>query len=249
MLIENTAVKRIKCLSGNTLKIIAAVTMLIDHIGFILLPQYGFLRIIGRLSFPIFAFLIAEGCKYTKNKLRYFLSVFILGLVCQIAYYVAAQSLYIGVLLSFSVSILCVYALEYMKKVHRNDGGLPKKILAVALFALSLVGAYVFNVAFNVDYGFLGCMLPVFASIIADENDLPKVLKNIDVNTLRVFLFGICLLAFAIYDKGNSYYSLLSLPVLLLYSEKRGKLKMKYFFYIFYPAHLAAIYGIDLILK
>ena len=110
MLIENTAVKRIKCLSGNTLKIIAAVTMLIDHIGFILLPQYGFLRIIGRLSFPIFAFLIAEGCKYTKNKLRYFLSVFILGLVCQIAYYVAAQSLYIGVLLSFSVSILCVYA-------------------------------------------------------------------------------------------------------------------------------------------
>ena len=216
MLIENTAVKRIKCLSGNTLKIIAAVTMLIDHIGFILLPQYGFLRIIGRLSFPIFAFLIAEGCKYTKNKLRYFLSVFILGLVCQIAYYVAAQSLYIGVLLSFSVSILCVYALEYMKKVNRNDGGLPKKILAVALFALSLVGAYVFNVAFN---------------------------------TLRVFLFGICLLAFAIYDKGNSYYSLLSLPVLLLYSEKRGKLKMKYFFYIFYPAHLAAIYGIDLILK
>lgn len=248
MLTGNTAIKRIKCLSGNALKIIAAVTMLIDHIGFILLPQYGFLRIIGRLSFPIFAFLIAEGCKYTKNKLRYFLLVFSLGVVCQAVYFVNSKSLYMGVLVSFSISILCVYALEYMKKIYRNESSLTKKIFATSLFVFSLAGAYAFNMAFNVDYGFLGCMLPVFASIIADENDLPKALKNIDVNTIRVFIFGICLLAFAVYDKGNSYYSLLSLPVLLLYSEKRGKLKMKYFFYIFYPAHLAILYGIDLIL-
>ena len=66
-------------LSGNALKIIAAITMLIDHIGVILLPQITLFRVIGRISFPIFAFMIAEGCAHTKNKLRYFYRFFCLG--------------------------------------------------------------------------------------------------------------------------------------------------------------------------
>ena len=56
--------------SNNVLKIIACITMLLDHMGFILFPQYPIFRIIGRIAFPIFAFLLAEGCYYTKNKLR-----------------------------------------------------------------------------------------------------------------------------------------------------------------------------------
>ena len=55
-------------LSNDRLKIIAAAAMLIDHIGAYLLPQVRILRIIGRIAFPIFAFMIAEGCRYTKNK-------------------------------------------------------------------------------------------------------------------------------------------------------------------------------------
>ena len=57
-------------LSGNALKIIGAITMLIDHMGVVLFPGIAILRIIGRISFPIFAFMIAEGCRYTKNKLK-----------------------------------------------------------------------------------------------------------------------------------------------------------------------------------
>ena len=60
-------------LSNNMLKIIAAIFMVCDHVGVILFPKIEFLRIIGRLSFPIFAYLIAEGAKHTKNKLRHFL--------------------------------------------------------------------------------------------------------------------------------------------------------------------------------
>ena len=58
-------------LNGNTLKIIAAITMLIDHTGFLLFPQSVVLRVIGRLAYPIYAFMIAEGCRHTRNKLRY----------------------------------------------------------------------------------------------------------------------------------------------------------------------------------
>ena len=63
-------------LTGNALKIIAAISMFIDHMGLIFFPGVELFRILGRIALPIFAFMIAEGCKYTKNRLRYFLSVF-----------------------------------------------------------------------------------------------------------------------------------------------------------------------------
>ena len=68
-------------ISGNQLKIVACITMLIDHIGMILLPDMVFLRIIGRIAMPLFAFTFAEGCFYSKHKLRRFLLILGLGLV------------------------------------------------------------------------------------------------------------------------------------------------------------------------
>ena len=61
-----------KFLTGNALKILAAIFMTIDHIGVMLFPRMLILRIIGRLALPVFAFMIAEGCKYTRNKKKYF---------------------------------------------------------------------------------------------------------------------------------------------------------------------------------
>jgi hypothetical protein len=78
---------RCRVLSGNALKLIAALAMLIDHIGVLLLPQVLILRVIGRISFPIFAFMIAEGCRYTKNKARYFFTMFGVGAACQVVMY------------------------------------------------------------------------------------------------------------------------------------------------------------------
>ena len=55
-------------LNNNQLKILAIVIMTIDHVGMEIMPQFRILRIIGRLAFPIFAFMIAEGCHHTKNR-------------------------------------------------------------------------------------------------------------------------------------------------------------------------------------
>ena len=54
-------------LSGNQLKLIALITMTVDHMGLILFDQFILLRIVGRLAFPIFAWMIAEGCRHTRR--------------------------------------------------------------------------------------------------------------------------------------------------------------------------------------
>ena len=60
-----------KGLTGNQLKLIAVITMTIDHIGLAFFPQQMLFRVIGRLAFPIYAYMIAEGCRYTRSMGKY----------------------------------------------------------------------------------------------------------------------------------------------------------------------------------
>ena len=233
-------------LSGNALKMIAAFCMLVDHIGLIIFPNVGIFRIVGRLSFPIFAFMISEGCKYTKNKLKYFLSVFLLATACQTVFYIYSKDLYMCILVTFSVSIAVIYALKFMKKtVISAKSSKLIKLLSVLIFCASVAGAYAINLILDIDYGFFGCMAPVFASIVEREDELPRALRKFGTLPIRVFLFGVGLLAMVLFYRGISFFALLSLLVLLLYSGERGRLKMKYFFYVFYPSHLVILNAIS----
>ena len=94
--------KKLFGVSRSVLKWIALITMLIDHIGAIIgyatfsswqIPWlYDVLRVIGRLSFPIFAFFIAEGWHYTKNRKKYFLLLLIFAIISQPIYYFALNT-------------------------------------------------------------------------------------------------------------------------------------------------------------
>ena len=110
-------------LTGNQLKILAMTAMTCDHIGLQLLPQFGVLRIIGRLALPIYAYMIAEGCRYTHDRKKYLLRILVLAMLCQIVYFVAMGSLYQCILFTFSLSICLIYALDSVGK-RRNPGGL-----------------------------------------------------------------------------------------------------------------------------
>lgn len=215
-------------LSGNALKILAALFMTIDHIGVLLFPRVQLLRIIGRLALPVFAFMIAEGCKYTKNRWKYFGMVFGLGAVCQIVYYLVDGSMYLSILLTFSLSILAIYALDYWKQ--------NKTALSALVFAGAVAAVYFLNQIFTFDYGFWGCMLPVFAAI---PHRTPH-----DSSTLSSTLLGLGLIPLAFSIGGVQLYSLLALPLLYAYNGSRGRWNLKYFFYIFYPAHLVVLQGI-----
>ena len=218
-------------MSSFVIKIIAAASMLIDHMGLLLFPQYRFMRILGRLAFPLYAFCIAEGFYYTRDRKRYFGQIFVLGLLCQIVYFIADGSMYLGVLIAFSLSILLMWALDGVKKALAAKDGTIK---AAAIFVLSLAAVAALCHFMTVDYGFVGILLPVLA-FASDKKWL----------RLGLFSLGLVALCAVIYCSGGldvQWWALATLPLLALYNGKPGKYRMKYFFYVFYPAHLAILY-------
>ncbi len=224
-------------LTNNQLKIIAMVSMLFDHIGKELLPQYTVLQIIGRLAFPIFAYMIAEGCFYTKNKIKYFLTIFILGTGCQIVYMVAEHSFYQNVLITFSLSIALIFSLENFRIKKEKISGIILFFTVSVVFVLTMVLPEVLKeYGFQVDYGIFGVLLPV--AVFYGENKLQKLSFATIILVLLAYSFG----------GGIQWFLLLSVPVLALYNQKRGKYNIKPLFYVFYPAHLVVIYLISLVL-
>ena len=241
---------KVRFLSGNALKMIAAIAMLIDHVGLLFFPGKDIFRIIGRLAFPIFAFMIAEGCRYTKNKLRHFLTLAAFALVIQLVYSIAMDSFLMSIFVTFSISVILIYSLQYFKKCFFDrECGAPKKLLSALLFVGLMFGAFVLNLYLDIDYGFEGSMIPVFASVLHSDENSPPLLKKLDILPLNLVLFGIGLLYMAAIGRPINYYTLISIPLLLLYSGKRGTKRLKYFFYIFYPLHLVVLYGLTLIIK
>ena len=231
-------------LTGNMIKIIAAALMVVDHIGVVLMQEDGILRILGRISMPLFAFMIAEGAKYTKNKTKYLGMIAGLATACQLVYYFVLHDTYMCILVTFSLSIALIYLLNFVKwSFLSGKGSLITKIISPIIFLASCAFVYYLDTVLQIDYGFFGIMMPVFASITDMRGyEIPEKSRWIESHLVRVFTMTIPMLLRMIDCEPIMWYSLLSLPILLLYSEKRGKWKMKYFFYIFYPVHLGLIY-------
>ncbi len=221
-----------KTFSGNQLKIIAAVAMTIDHIGVMLFPDLLILRIIGRIAMPIFAYMIAEGCYHTKNKKRYALTLFAVALVCQIVYFVAMKSLAQSILTTFLLSVILIFSYE---KAHQK-----RDFKNVALFVSVLIGAFLICEilpvcinGFSIDYGFAGATLPLLVFIGRTKKE-------------RLALCAVGLAVLTIVIKEVQIFSFFSLLLLSFYDGTRGERNLKYFFYIYYPLHLAVIYFIGL---
>lgn len=245
------ALKKARVLNANALKFLAAALMLVDHIGYMLLPQVLFLRIVGRVSMPLFAFALSEGCRYTKNKTKHFFLLFTLAALCQAVYYFFDDgNLYMSILVTFSLSVLTVYALQFLKKTlfDKKADGLQKG-LAFVLFEAVLLCDFALCQLFTIDYGFWGIMLPVFASIFDFRGiPAPALLQKLDCLPVRVLALSIGLIFLSASFGGIQFYSLLAIPILLLYNGEKGERDTKYFFYVFYPLHLALLEGLCMFL-
>ena len=220
-------------ISGNALKLFALICMTVDHIGVHLISEYEPIRIIGRLAFPIFAYMIAEGCKYTKNRLKYFLTIFIEGVILQIFIFLLSDSTHMNVLITFRLSIGLIYAFDY--SLHsENNYNLVIPIMGI-IFVMVICGELpegFLSEYFHIDYGFFGVMLPVMVYIF-------------DNRVLKLLMFTSGLVFLSISMAPIEWWSLISIIPLAFYSGERGKLKIKYLFHIYYPIHIVIILAIE----
>ena len=216
-------------LTSNQLKLLAMLTMTLDHIGVQLFPGVLWLRIIGRLAFPIYAYMIAEGCAHTRNRRKYLLQMAGLALLCQLVYFFAMGSLFQCILVTFTLSSLLIYACD--------TGSRPLTVLALlgVAFVTVALPRLLPGTDFAIDYGFFGVLVPV--AVYLGKTHREKLL---------FMAFTLAALAWSVGD--IQWYSLAALLPLALYGGQRGKRRMKWLFYLYYPLHLAAIYGISLLL-
>lgn len=216
-------------LSGNALKILAMIFMTCDHVAVELLPDWDFLRIIGRLAMPIYAYMIAEGCRFTHDRKKYLWRLSSLALLCQVVYFFAVGSLYQCILVTFSLSVCLIWALETSPK----SWGLL--VFLASAFLCEGLPVLLKGTDFAVDYGIVGVCLP--ALVYFGRTREEKLLG---------FTLGLVLLA--LQYGGIQWFGLGAVPLLMLYSGERGKLSIGRLFYFYYPAHLVVIYGLSLLL-
>ncbi len=223
-------------MSGFVLKMIAVIIMIIDHTGVIFFPEVMWIRAIGRIGFPIFAYFIAEGFLYTRSRIKYFLRIFILALICQLVYGFVGDFTTMCILVTFSCSLILMEVAERTKKAYKERQH-KSFSLYLLLFLSLLFGFYIFCLYFTVDYGFAGVITPLLISLFKG--------KPARLAALAVGLLFASLSSYLLIDSFIELLSLLALPLLALYNGKPGKYRMKYFFYLFYPLHLAVLRGIS----
>lgn len=222
--------KKFNGFTGNQLKLLALLSMTCDHVGLQLFPEVLLLRIIGRLAMPIFAYMIAEGCRYTRNRKKYLLRMAGLAALCQVVYFFAMGSLYQCILVTFSLSIGLIYATDRWQE--RRDSA--SRALALGLLAAVFVLCVVlpdFLPGFEIDYGLMGVLLPVLIYFGKPSH--------------HYLLAGLILLCLG--TGGIQWWSLAAIPLLSQYNDQRGKYNIGKLFYIYYPVHLVVIYGLSLL--
>ena len=224
-----------KCFSGSMLKVLAMVTMIIDHVGSHLVDRsiiifetetytltlYRLMRDIGRLAFPLFCFLLIEGYLHTRSKVRYGVSLGVMALISEIPFDLEhynklfdlhGQNIFFTLLLGY----LAICAVEQWKSKH------PILLIPVLIGIMLAAG---FGL---VDYGVFGVAFIVV---------LYALRQNEFFRLFSAFLLG------------NSRFVMLAFLPMSLYNGKRGFIKgkfLKYAFYAIYPVHIFIIYLLKL---
>lgn len=224
-------------MTGTAIKLIAIISMLIDHIGAVFFPQYTFLRAIGRIAFPIFSYFIAEGFYYTRNRTKYLLRLSLFALLSEIPF----DLLFYGKILEFShqnvfftlaLGLLAIWAIDYFKD----------KNIALTIFGyLIAIGIAVLAYFMKTDYDAYGIVLII----------LFYAFRSNKLTMSVIYVIFAAIYSLLIYQYPLLLCQLFSLIPLSLYNGKKGSSSslVKYSFYLFYPGHLLLLSLIKFIIN
>jgi len=228
-------------MNRNVLKIIAFVTMIIDHIGAIFFPEVAIFRIIGRISFPIFCFFIAEGFFYTKSRKNYVFTLIICLIVSWVPFCLALDNSFYtaNVIGCFLLSLVGMYLVDLFVKNKTNW------CVRISTTVLYLIIVLILWLLMIVPEGVLGVLLPVVFYVFRKN----KRWQLISASIVLVLYSSLHLLNGynSIFDI-IQFFSLFAILILAFYNGEKGKLNLKYMFYVGYPMHFIILYMINLIL-
>lgn len=217
-----------KMLSQESLKLIACVTMLIDHIGAVFVPGYS-LRIIGRIAFPIYCFLLAEGVVHTRDRWKYGIRLLIGMILAEIPF----DLLFFGKLTWAHQSVMVTLFLGFLMlewKVKRSRKWLP---ICICFFAAEILGT---------DYGGWGILLIALLASTEDKRHgtwlriLGMAVIFGSMNSFRVPFLGLQIPL-------QMFGVLAMIPIGLYSGEKRSNSRaVQLAFYAFYPVHLLILW-------
>ncbi len=241
---------------NDVLKIIAMVTMLIDHIGYMFYPELKYLRIIGRIAYPIFAYMIAMGWTHTSSKKDYFIRLSIFGLISQIPYSyfnpeLKAEFLHFNVIILFTFSLGALWLVDQFKK---NKNYFYLLLIIPYVFIPTGYELYFQNAAFSYStYGVLMVLLfyvfknPLlvmgsYLLLTLYYNYVSVPLAYVDYFSLDYVRENYEKIVAYVFKNSSQQYSVISAAIIVLLSRFEFKISLnKYVGYLFYPVHMAVI--------
>ena len=217
-------------MSAFLFKILALTAMIIDHVGAVFFPQYVWLRYIGRISMPIYAFLLSEGYQHTKNFNLYALRLTLFAILSEVPYDLLFHNTY----LEFGTQNILFTLLAALIVIRLLDEAGKRQNIFLFLLAAAVTYAAEF---LGFSYGYYGVLVPVAFYLF-------RKYKGFD-------LLAFAGVTYANYLHDNNriqLYAIAACVPLMLYNGKRGKYSWKYFFYAAYPLHLLILWLVHYIL-
>ncbi len=215
------------------LKISAMLTMLCDHIGYVLISQktypqiYLILRLIGRIAFPLFCFMLVEGFTYTRSKRDYIIRLAIFAVISEIPFDLAITGKFFdiynqNVMWTLLIGFIAMYGLEKFTGIN-----IAHTIIRILIILVCCGAALILNT----DYSIYGVLI-IVVLYLYKNNRTAKIL-------------WLCILL--IMQGMIEAFAILCIPFIMGYDSSKNEVRLpKYFFYAFYPAHLLILYIISI---
>ncbi|MCI9015650.1 MAG: conjugal transfer protein TraX [Clostridia bacterium] len=219
-------------MSSFVLKIIALISMFIDHLGYTLYQKFSNFNYIGRIAFPIFAFQISEGYKHTHSKKNYLINLLTFAIISQIPF-TLFRSIFVNNSSSFSLNIFFTLLIGLIAIIG-FEACKNKWIGLLLVFGLSSTANLL-----KMDYGYYGVLMIFLFHFFKEK----KFLMNLSYCIL-VFLHylpNIIISNFSYIYFILLFFTLLPIIFINMYNNEYGK-NIKYFLYTFYPLHLIVLY-------
>ncbi len=233
-------------MTSFSLKIIALITMFLDHISYPIFGGFSYLNLIGRIAFPIFAFQISEGFIHTKNVKKYMLRLLLFAFISQIPFqlfhfkFVNPNSISLNVFFTLLFGLIAIWIYDCLKKsIGKSEKNKFHLEIIVGLIITCLI-AYIAELL-HTDYGFLGVII-VFMFYFFKEDKIAMIISFIALCVIK-YGYRLIVYGFNMPTLLLGLFTTSSIIFISLYKGKQGK-KIKYLLYFFYPVHLLLLYFI-----